>query len=807
MKDALALALVHFLWQGALLAFVAAVLMRLVHGSAQARYAIGVATLCAMVAAPAVTAAWLIQAEPVTVVPDQSVATPAPDTLTTVTRGQGVVSGAATVTEQASAPVFPYATAVLAGWALGVMLLSGRLAGGWLIAHRLATRAVRPVVDELQQVARRLAVQLRLSRPVRILESASVAVPVMVGWLKPVVLLPAAAIAGLPAEHLEALLAHELAHVRRHDYLINLLQSTAETLLFYHPGVWWVSNQVRVEREHCCDDLAVSVTERVTYVTALTHVASLTAPGLALAATDGSLRGRVRRLLGPERDRPSGGVWLAALPVVLVIAVATPMSGTTEEVARLGSQLEAAIQSAQDSQAPSAIGEATDVHAVPPPEAGAAKTPERITEQAASESSPSKPGTIAPGDRLRIQFHGIPLEDQGMSGDYQVSSSGTVNMKYLNDLTVGGLTATQAQAAIQSSLEEQGFYTQGAVRLQVTILAGTGAPPASGALPMGPQAEQRGAAGEKGSLDDLRSLLAADRGTHDQLTTQQSAIRVQLEVQRGNTARVQDLAAKGLATADAVSRAEREEAALAGTVMVLEQQLMAVQARIATYQGKIDSLVGSGPASDQKAPAQVKPGETIVINVEGRPELSGEYVVQPDGTIKLKGVQAEVIQVQVNGAVRSPGVIRLQGGDRRLSRAIAEVGGFAMNAGHEIEVIRRGPGRGLSGFRVTRAQLDANDDTSLQDGDRVNVKIARVFFVNGEVKRQGEKRWEPGMTVGKALALAGGAATSFSLDQSRIDRPIKDEAGRVVQYERIVDLTLETLILPDDVLVASRKPM
>ncbi|MCR4376008.1 MAG: hypothetical protein NUW22_14290, partial [Acidobacteria bacterium] len=120
------------------------------------------------------------------------------------------------------------------------------------------------------------------------------------------------------------------------------------------------------------------------------------------------------------------------------------------------------------------------------------------------------------------------------------------------------------------------------------------------------------------------------------------------------------------------------------------------------------------------------------------------------------------------------------------------------------EIIRRGPDGGLMKFVVTRAQLDANEDTGLQDGDRVTVKVGPVFFVNGEVTRQGQKRWEPGMTVGKALALAGGATTSFSLDQSRIDRPVKDEAGRVVQYERIADLTLETLILPDDVLVAGR---
>lgn len=702
MKDALALALVHFLWQGAALAIVAAVLMRAARGSAQARYAIGVATLCAMVIAPVATTAWLLQSPPGAGVVEGP--TMPPSTFPALT-ADGVVTLATSVspitageTRPATA-AFPYATAVLFAWAIGVVVLSARLAGGWLIADRLATHGVRPVVAELQATARLLAAQLRLSRPVRILESTSVAVPVMVGWLKPVVLLPAAAIVGLPADQLEALLAHELAHVRRHDYLVNLLQSAVETMLFYHPGVWWVSGQVRADREHCCDDLALSVTERVTYVTALTHVAALTAPGLALAATDGSLHGRVRRLLGPERERRSGSVWLAILPVALVIAVATPMSGTTEEVVGPESQLETAIHSAPESQTPSAIGEATNVRAALPPERGAVGTPERVTVQATPQSPPPRADTIAPGDRLRIQFHGVPLEDQEMNGEYRVSSLGTVHVKYLNDLAVGGLTAIQAQAAIQSSLEGKGLYRPGFIRAEVTV------------LPL---------------------------------------------------------------------------AASADTTILVPPPSQAVP---------------------PTAPPQVKPGETIVINVQGRPELSGEYVVQPDGTIKLKGVQAEVIEVQVGGAVRSPGNIRMPGSDLRVSRAIAQVGGFASNAGHEVEIIRRGPDLGMITIVVTRAQLDANEDPGLQNFDRVNVKFGRVFFVNGEVARQGEMRWEPGMTVEKALSLAGGPTARFSLARSRIERPVKDKDGRVLKYERIVNLKMETLIQPDDVLVAGRKIM
>jgi hypothetical protein len=134
-----------------------------------------------------------------------------------------------------------------------------------------------------------------------VMQSAMVAVPALVGWLRPVILLPASVVTGMPATHLDAVIAHELAHVRRHDYLINALQAVVETLLFYHPAVWWCSRQVRIEREHCCDDLAVMACgDRVEYATALANLEELRRGDmpLALAVTDGPLLGRVRRLLG-----------------------------------------------------------------------------------------------------------------------------------------------------------------------------------------------------------------------------------------------------------------------------------------------------------------------------------------------------------------------------------------------------------------------------------------------------------------------------------------------------------------------------
>jgi beta-lactamase regulating signal transducer with metallopeptidase domain len=137
-----------------------------------------------------------------------------------------------------------------------------------------------------------------------LLVSSLVEVPVVVGWFRPVVLMPVGALTGLAPEHIEALLAHELAHIRRHDYLVNVLQSVVEAVLFYHPAIWWVSNQIRKERELCCDDLAVAASgDALTYVRALADLESCrpTHVRAAIAANGGSLLHRIRRLADPSQ--------------------------------------------------------------------------------------------------------------------------------------------------------------------------------------------------------------------------------------------------------------------------------------------------------------------------------------------------------------------------------------------------------------------------------------------------------------------------------------------------------------------------
>ena len=213
---------------------------------------------------------------------------------------------------------------VVAVWIAGALAFWLRLLGGWISAERLRSRLVRPAPPEWQQALDGLKTRIRVSRPVRLLVSSLVQAPAVVGWLRPIVLVPVGALAGLPPEQVEALLLHELAHIRRHDYLVNILQSVVEALLFYHPAVWWVSGHIRAERELCCDDAVIAVNrDAVTYARALSELASASPAhfNAVMAATGGSLVHRIARLLGQPRPAPRthSGPGFAAAAILVVI--------------------------------------------------------------------------------------------------------------------------------------------------------------------------------------------------------------------------------------------------------------------------------------------------------------------------------------------------------------------------------------------------------------------------------------------------------------------------------------------------------
>jgi BlaR1 peptidase M56/parvulin-like peptidyl-prolyl cis-trans isomerase-like protein len=221
-------------------------------------------------------------------------------------------------------PLRPWLDRLVGVWVIGVVLLSVRLAVGWRVICRLRAQGQSKKDSVWCTRFACLKERIGVSSSVQLLWSASASVPMVIGWARPVVLVPTALLTGLSASQLEAVLAHELAHIRRHDYLVNLLQNVLETLLFYHPAVWWISEQVRNEREHCCDDLAAAACGgTLNYARALTALAELrhTSGSLGLAATGGSLVARIARLAGFRSPGPRVGWPLTAL-VLLGGAVA-----------------------------------------------------------------------------------------------------------------------------------------------------------------------------------------------------------------------------------------------------------------------------------------------------------------------------------------------------------------------------------------------------------------------------------------------------------------------------------------------------
>lgn len=346
--EIVALTLLHFLWQGALIHVTLVLLLRLArHSDASVRYTMGVGALALMALAPVVTASKLAASARIQT-PDASTATIEPanaagrrsdEQVGLSTTGLPLPANPSTVAvpvRRVMASISPFADRLewlmpwLVGlWLTGVVVLAFRLLGGWLHVRTLVRHGRLPDSRTYNELVDRLRKRLQIDRAVRVLESAVVRAPAIIGWLRPALLIPASMGSGLTVAQLETILAHELAHVRRHDYAINLLQSVVETVLFYHPGVWWVSRQIRVEREHCCDDLAVATSgDPRLYASALLELETrrLAGADLAMAATGsgGSLLHRVRRLLKPGavhgRDGSRWPAGVLVLATVLVVA-------------------------------------------------------------------------------------------------------------------------------------------------------------------------------------------------------------------------------------------------------------------------------------------------------------------------------------------------------------------------------------------------------------------------------------------------------------------------------------------------------
>ena len=309
--SALGWVIVHAVWQAATVVTAVAVFLRVGKASARLRYATAFGALLLLVALPLITAIVLATVD----VHMSGGGTRA--------SGDGASAPAALLVRIHTALARATAWVALA-WLAGVVVLLARWSGGWWLVARLASRATRPARPAWTASLRSAAARVGVTSPIELLESTSVDTPTLFGHRRPVVLVPIPAFETLATAEGESILAHELAHVRRRDFVANGVQTVIEILFFFHPAVRWLSQTVRDERELCCDDVAVQAAgSRVVYARALAQLEQLRcsfgARHLALGAHGGTLLRRIQRL-ADDTDPPGRGSVSTQLALTLAVA-------------------------------------------------------------------------------------------------------------------------------------------------------------------------------------------------------------------------------------------------------------------------------------------------------------------------------------------------------------------------------------------------------------------------------------------------------------------------------------------------------
>lgn len=313
--------LVHFLWQGVLIGVVTSAALAVTRRrTAAARYDICVASMFLMLLAPVLTFLYLLQdaTRPLPAVPPELLMLVEP----------------AAPWAQWMETWLPHVALI---WLGGVFIFQARLLVLWRRSVRLRQDGATPAPQTWRDTTSSLGESLGVRRAVRVLQSTVAESPMVVGWIRPVVLLPVRVFEELTPPQLRSIIAHELAHLRRYDDVINLIQAVFESLLFYHPMVWWVSHRLRVEREYCCDDVAVQACgNALCYARALALLDTLRieARQTTLTATGGPLMSRISRIVGKQSiatPRPTGWVMPTLLTALISAGAATTFFASQAE--------------------------------------------------------------------------------------------------------------------------------------------------------------------------------------------------------------------------------------------------------------------------------------------------------------------------------------------------------------------------------------------------------------------------------------------------------------------------------------------
>ncbi len=423
----LGLSLLHFLWQGAVLAVLAAASLAVARKAAT-RYALAVGALLAMVAAPVFTYLALRESSPAS---NASVQNSVP----VIVHAMNLASHRIATSTQSSFVSGSLLTTFVELWFVGVLLFSLRTAGGFFLVACLRRRDCKSMSTALLALCREMQNRLGITRAIRYCESLHLDAPAVVGWFRPVVLLPISALTGLTELQLRAVIAHELAHIRRLDAFFNLFQVAAETLLFYHPAVWWLSKRIRVERENCCDDVALAVCGNpAEYARALALMEEWrVAPSFAMAANRGPLASRVTRLLGLTEKASSlrnAGVAFGILCLAAALLAGNALFGLVRS---------AAAQSSDSSRSGTTISVSKGVIVVTAP---------RPASQAKSSPKPSPAPTSTqeptPAPKSQSYIDGMKAEGfENLSADDLIAMKVQgITPQYIHEIRAEGLKPT-----------------------------------------------------------------------------------------------------------------------------------------------------------------------------------------------------------------------------------------------------------------------------------------------------------------------------------------------------------------------------
>jgi len=459
LAEHIGLALLHSVWEGSALAILLAVVMWVLRSrSAQIRYVLGCSTLLLMVAAPIATTVYRPPPQPPQLQSAEAPPTQIAPMLTTPVSFSGDASSAKPLTSVR----FSLLQITASVWLAGFVVVSLWQISGWIAVRNLVRRsqsAEDSLVRHLNFLRDRVGIQFKIA--IRV--CGEISTPAVVGWLRPVILVPVTALTELPADYFESLLLHELAHIRRHDYLVNLLQTAVETLLFYHPAAWWVSRAVRQEREYCCDDETVRAADRRTYVQALAMMEALRTDGsqpLAMASGGGNLLRRINRLTASRARRQSGFGPVVICALILATVIISVCYAARADEQTLPPK-PATTQPTTQSEVRLRLYDGRYVIAT------------GVREEPVQETRPRD--SVAPGDLIRLELYITGGKSGGARFTHAasyVSNAGDLPLELLDkSIHVQGIKTADLQGVIEKAYEDAGFDSHTVQGVNVSSLA------------------------------------------------------------------------------------------------------------------------------------------------------------------------------------------------------------------------------------------------------------------------------------------------------------------------------------------------